>query len=97
MDVDPEQSEAEIVQELERTQKEPGEFFESVPVVVFAGKGKKTRRRERDEEDSDEESREDLRRKDKPLPMWLWIVPAAILLMCLGGGITAALLYLLKA
>src|SRR5207248_1112853 len=44
MDVDPEQSEAEIVQEVERTQKDPGEFFESVPVVVFADKGKKPRR-----------------------------------------------------
>jgi serine/threonine protein kinase len=97
MDVDPEQTEAEVVQELERTQKDPGEFFESVPVVVFAGKGKRAKRqRERDDEESEDESRDDDRRSDRPLPAWLWVVPAAILLMCLGGGFTALLLYLLK-
>lgn len=97
MDVDPEQSEAEIVQEVERTQKDPGEFFESVPVVVFADKGKRSkRRREREEEDSGEESNDEDRRVEKPLPTWLWLVPAAIVLMCVGAGVTALVLYLLK-
>ena len=90
MDVDPEQSEAEIVQELERTQKDPGEFFESVPVVVFADKGKRARlRRDREDDATDEQGIGEDRRADKPMPIWLWLIPAAILLMCLGGGVTA--------
>lgn len=41
MDVDPDQSEAEVVLELERTHKGEDAFFESIPVVVFADKRKK--------------------------------------------------------
>ena len=43
-DVDPDQTAAEVVLELERTVKDPGEFFESVPVVVFADKGRRSGR-----------------------------------------------------
>jgi hypothetical protein len=42
MDVDPEQTEAEVVLELERVQgAEDANFLESIPVVVFANKAKK--------------------------------------------------------
>ena len=44
MDVDPDQTVAEVVLELERSHKDAGSFFESVPVVVFADKGRKSAR-----------------------------------------------------
>jgi eukaryotic-like serine/threonine-protein kinase len=94
MDVDPEQTEAEIVMELERTQKDPGEFFESVPVVVFADKGKKTTRQREGIETTEPPGGEE---DAKPLPMWLWLIPIAIGLMVLAGGAMALVLYLLKA
>lgn len=98
MDVDPEQSEAEVVLELERTQKDPGEFFESVPVVVFAGKGTRTkRRRDRNEEESDDDWSNDDRGEQKSVPLWLWLVPVALVLMVLAGGTMALVLYLMKA
>jgi serine/threonine protein kinase len=94
MDVDPEQSEAEIVQELERTQKDPGEFFESVPVVVFADKTKQRGRKREEKEPSEESSSES---SSKAIPIWLWLIPAAIGVMVLAGGAMAMILYLLKA
>lgn len=92
MDVDPEQTEAEIVLELERTVKDPGAFFETVPVVVFAEKGKKSTRRS--EERADEKSEEGI--ESKPFPLWLIFIPAALILMCLGAGVTGLVLYFLK-
>ncbi len=94
MDVDPEQSEAEIVQELERTQKDPGEFFESVPVVVFADKAKQRGRKREEKEQTEESSSES---SSKAIPIWLWLIPAAIGVMVLAGGAMAMILYLLKA
>lgn len=41
MDVDPEQTEAEVVLELERTQGADTDFLASIPVVVFGDKAKK--------------------------------------------------------
>jgi len=95
-DVDPDQSEAEVVRELERTQKDPGAFFESVPVVVFADKARRSGRLPaavRDEGDEDV-----ARRKEKGgLPPWLILIPAGLGVMCLGAALMGLFLYLFKA
>ena len=93
MDVDPEQTEAEIVLELERAVKDPGAFFETVPVVVFADKGKKSAGRTGESEGDEPEEQNE----PKPFPLWLIFIPAALILMCLGAGVTGAILYFLKA
>jgi outer membrane translocation and assembly module TamA len=93
MDVDPEQTEAEIVLELERTVKDPGAFFETVPVVVFADKGKKSASRN---EENEEEDRSKEEKEPKPFPLWLIFIPAALILMCIGAGATGIVLYFLK-
>jgi len=92
LDRDPDQSEAEVVLELERSQKDPGKFFESVPVVVFAEKGRKSGRLP--VADSGSESVEE---EKKLLPLWVIVIPAALAVMCLGAALTGVLLYLLKA
>jgi serine/threonine protein kinase len=93
LDVDPDQTEAEVVLELEKTQKDPGAFFETVPLAVFADQGKRSSKqlpRVEDEAESDEEPR-------KPaLPMWLLAIPAGLVLMCLAASCTGFLLYYLK-
>jgi eukaryotic-like serine/threonine-protein kinase len=100
MDVDPDQTEAEVVQELERTVKDPGEFFESVPVVVFADKAKRSGRlptadvRRPREAESDSESVE--RPAKRSLPRWLILIPIGLAVMCLGAGLMALILYLFK-
>jgi hypothetical protein len=91
MDVDPEQTEAEIVLELERTVKDPA-FFETVPVVVRRQKRKASSRTEENEAESSEEEG-----AAKPFPLWLILVPAALILMCLGAAATGLVLYFLKA
>jgi serine/threonine protein kinase len=92
MDVDPDQTEAEVVLELERQVKDPGAFFETVPVVVFADKGRKSSGRwEKTETDEMSEDR-----PRKSFPIWLVLIPAALLLMCLGAAVTALALYLMK-
>ncbi|HJZ90035.1 MAG TPA: hypothetical protein VKE40_04135, partial [Gemmataceae bacterium] len=91
LDVDPDQTEAEVVLEIERAQKDPGAFFETVPVVVFADKARKSGRLEVPEPES--ESRE----VKRPFPLWLVLIPAGLLLMCLGATITLTILYLIKA
>lgn len=87
MDVDPDQSEAEVVLEVERT-AEPGEFFETVPVAVFPEK----QRRRSQEGDGDEAAPVGPR----PFPYWLLLLPAGLALACLTAGATALLLYSLK-
>lgn len=94
-DVDPDQTEAEVVLELERTQKDPGAFFESVPVVVFADKARRSGRlptavREVQEPES---PRRNMR---EGLPSWLILIPAGLAVMCLGAGLMGLILYVLK-
>jgi eukaryotic-like serine/threonine-protein kinase len=93
LDVDPDQSEAEVVLELERSQKDPGAFFESVPVVVFADKGRKSGRHAVADSGSDSGS---LVREKKAFPIWAILIPAGIGVMCLAAALTGLLLYLLK-
>ena len=90
MDVDPEQTEAEVVLELERTQKDPSAFFETIPVVVFADKGKRGEAREADETDPSSEG------ERKPIPLWMILVPGISIILCLAGGIVALLIHWLK-
>ena len=94
MDVDPDQTEAEVVLELERSQKDPGAFFESVPVVVFADKGRKSARLKTPDDNSDSASE---LLPTKPFPLWAILIPAGLGVMCLGALVTGLLLYLLKA
>jgi serine/threonine protein kinase len=98
MDVDPEQTEAEVVLELERTVKDPGAFFETVPVAVFADRGKKPKDRAKEQEATDEESDEEAVeiRPRRSIRLWLLLIPAAIFLICFGGGLTTLVMYLLK-
>jgi eukaryotic-like serine/threonine-protein kinase len=95
-DVDPDQSAAEVVRELERSVKDPGAFFESVPVVVFADKGRKSGRLPAAAplaDDSDSEPRGN----PKPgVPLWVILVPAGLVVMCLGAGLMGLILYLAK-
>ena len=104
MDVDPEQSAAEAVLELERSYTDAGSFFESVPVVVFADKSKRSARlptpavKEKVKEKEDREAEEEPEKKPRaPIPLWLILIPAGILVMCLGAGVMGLLLYLFKA
>ena len=94
-DVDPDQTEAEVVLELERTQKDPGAFFESVPVVVFADKARRSGRLPavRDEPDEDDAPR---RKAKGGVPLWLVLVPAGLAVMCLGAALMGVVLYLIK-
>jgi len=92
LDVDPDQTEAEVVLELERSQKDPGAFFESVPVVVFADKGRKSARHRVPDSDSGSVELE-----KKSFPIWAILIPAGLAIMCLGAALTGLVLYLLKA
>jgi len=95
-DVDPDQTAAEAVLELERSVKDPGAFFESVPVVVFADKGRRSGRlptAAAGEVDDDSGSGH----KTKPgVPLWVILVPAGLAVMCVGAGLMVLILYLLK-
>jgi len=90
MDVDPEQTEAEVVLELERTQKDPGAFFETIPVVVFAEKGKKA------DPGIEDESKPSSEGGRKPIPLWMILVPGLSVIFCLVGGIAGLVVYWLK-
>lgn len=90
MDVDPDQTEAQAVLELERTQKDAGSFFETIPVVVFADQSKR-------DSDTDEESADLNAPAKKAFPLWLLLIPAGLLVMCLGAALTGLVLYLVKA
>src|SRR5262249_36202229 len=90
-DVDPDQAEAEAVLAAERCQKDPGKFFESVPVVVFAEKGRKSGRLAVTDNESDS-----IVEEKKAFPLWIVLIPAALAVMCLGAALTGVLLYLLK-
>lgn len=89
-DRDPDQTEAEVVQELERSFTDPGAFFETIPAAVFTEPRRKGRRPARDEDESDV-------RETKPVPIWLILIPAGVMVMCLAAACTGLLLYLLKA
>jgi eukaryotic-like serine/threonine-protein kinase len=96
-DVDPDQTEAQVVLELERSQKDPGAFFESVPVVVFADKARRSGRLPT--ADVDESASDDERQK-KPyrrIPLWLILIPAGLGVMCVGAGLMGLVIYLLKS
>jgi serine/threonine protein kinase len=95
-DVDPDQTEAEVVLELERTQKDPGAFFESVPVVVFADKARRSGRLPAAVRE-DEESGSQGRKTNRGIPPWWVLLPAGLAVMCLGAGLMGLILYLLKA
>jgi eukaryotic-like serine/threonine-protein kinase len=98
MDVDPEQTAAEAVLELERSYTDPGSFFESVPVVVFADKSKKSSRlRTPAPEEKDDTSSHEPKKPKTPIPLWVILIPAGIAVMCLGAGLMGLLLYLFKA
>jgi serine/threonine protein kinase len=92
MDVDPEQTEAEVVMELERAVKDPGAFFETIPVAVFADKRKRSTSRTNDDQDDADDVP-----PRRSFPLWLLLIPAALLLVCLGAGAMGLVLYLLKA
>jgi serine/threonine protein kinase len=95
-DVDPDQTEAELVRELERTQEDPCAFFESVPVVVFADKARRSGRLPAAAPDGDEdESPKGMRLGG--VPLWLILIPVGLSVMCLGAGLMGLVLYLLKA
>jgi eukaryotic-like serine/threonine-protein kinase len=94
-DVDPDQTEAEVVLELERTQKDPGAFFESVPVVVFADKARRSGRLPAAVRDDDEDTPR--RKAMSGFPSWLILIPAGLAVMCLGAGLMGLLLYFFKA
>jgi serine/threonine protein kinase len=89
-DADPDQTEAEVVLELERSFTDPASFFETVPVAVFTEHGRK-RRRSGDASDDTET------RPSRPIPLWMILVPAGLVLMCLAAAGTGLLLYLLNA
>jgi serine/threonine protein kinase len=89
-DREPDQTEAEVVQELERSLTDPGAFFETIPVAVFADQRRKDRRSGREEDESDVE-------EAKPMPLWAILIPAGIMVMCLAAACTGVLLYLFKA
>ncbi len=90
MDVDPEQTEAELVLALERTQKDPGAFFETIPVVVFAEKRKK------DEAINEEEANPTEEQEGASIPLWMILVPGLLVIGCLASGIGWLLIYWLK-
>jgi hypothetical protein len=101
MDVDPDQSPAEAVLELERSVQDPGAFFESVPVVVFADKGRRSARLPASPAevvpDDDSETDDESEPKPKPgVPLWAILVPAALGVMCVGACLMGLLIYLLK-
>lgn len=95
-DVDPDLTEAEVVLELERTQKDPGAFFESVPVVVFADKARRSGRLPtagRDDHNGNDDTGPKPRSR---VPLWPILVPAGLAVMCLGAGLMGLALYLFK-
>jgi eukaryotic-like serine/threonine-protein kinase len=103
MDVDPDQSEAEAVLELERSVKDPGAFFEEVPVVVFADKGRRSARLPKSkaevvalDDESVEEEDESSPRLKRRVPLWAILVPAAVAVTCIGACSMGLLIYLLK-
>jgi serine/threonine protein kinase len=93
MDVDPDQTEAQAVLELERTQPDPGSFFETVPVVVFADRMK----RDSPDSDTDEVNVNVDGTSKKRFPLWLLLIPVGLFVMCLGAALTGLVLYLAKA
>jgi serine/threonine protein kinase len=97
MDVDPDQTAAEAVMELERSYTDPGSFFESVPVVVFADKTKKSAKLSKPVVEEEVEVDERERKPKKSFPFWLLLIPAGMAVMCLGAGVMGLLLYLFKA
>ncbi len=82
------QSESDVVLEIERAHKDD-QFFESIPVVVFADK----RRRSNEEPSSD--ASVDV--TERGFPLWMILVPAGILVMAVAAALTGLVLYLLKA
>ena len=96
LDVDPDMTAAEAVLELERSYTDPGSFFESVPVVVFAGKSKQSGRLPTPAVDLEDGSEPPAKVK-AGIPLWLILVPAGLVVMCLGAGLTGLLLYLFRA
>jgi eukaryotic-like serine/threonine-protein kinase len=93
MDVDPDQTEAEVVLELEKTQKDPGAFFETVPVVVFADKGRKSERLRKKDELLDELEAE---QSSKPFPIWLILIPAGLVVLLSLACIVGFVVYFLR-
>jgi serine/threonine protein kinase len=95
-DTDPDQTDAEVVRELERSFTDPGAFFETVPVAVFTDRTRRHRRPARDESDSDAERPEREDYQPKPVPLWLILVPAGLTVMCFAAAATGLLLYLFR-
>src|SRR5262245_3896067 len=91
---DPDQTESEVVKELERSFSDPGAFFETVPVAVFTDRTRRRRRTVRDESDPGVERPESDEYQPRPVPLWLILVPAGITVMCLAAAATGLLLYL---
>jgi serine/threonine protein kinase len=89
-DTDPDQTEAEVVRELERSLTDPGAFFETIPVAVFTEQRRRERRGARVEDESDV-------REAKAIPIWAILIPAGVIVMCLAGACTGLLLYLFHA
>jgi serine/threonine protein kinase len=88
-DIDPDQTDVEVVREVERSQSDPGSFFETVPVAVFTDRARKGR-----QSDSSDVR---IERPRPQLPLWMILVPIGVLVMCLAAAVTGLLLYLLKA
>jgi serine/threonine protein kinase len=102
MDVDPEQTPAEAVMELERSVKDPGAFFEDVSVVVFADKGRKSGRLPTSsagviESDETEDGPEAGPRSKLPVPLWGIVLIAGVAVAGLGACLMAALIHLFKS
>jgi hypothetical protein len=95
-DTDPDQTEAELVRELERSLADPRAFFETIPVAVFADRPRRPRRTDRNEPDSDAEWPRRDARQPKPIPLWLILVPAGLMVMCFAAAATGLLLYLFR-
>ena len=90
LDVDPDQTEAEAVSELERTQGPTESFFESIPVAVFRDRAK------RYSADSGSATPPAGTRTRRRLPFWPLFAVAAIAVMVIGAGLVWGLLRLVN-
>ena len=101
MDVDPDLTPAEAVLELERSVKDPGAFFDSVSVVVFADKGRKSGRlptspAEVVEVDEAGDESEPKPERKLPVPFWAILIVAGVAVAGLGACLMGLLIYLVK-
>ncbi|WP_157369214.1 serine/threonine-protein kinase [Zavarzinella formosa] len=109
MDTDPHQSEAQLVQELEKAQPDPGEFFNSITAAVFGDMAKKYSQPDPSSETLAVKPPpipgpakppplpgEVAERVEKLFPIWLIILAPVVLCMIPGLVMAVGLRFLLK-